>query len=123
MALRLTGSENARSNAKRLRREMIAPEIALWQALRRNAVGLRFRRQYPAGSYVLDFYCASARLAIEVDGEAHERGQRPVKDVERDTWLRSQGIRVLRYTAKDVLTNLDGVARHVLQTAGASDRP
>jgi very-short-patch-repair endonuclease len=121
--MRLTGSERAKVNAKRLRREMTAPEIALWQALRRNAAGLRFRRQYPAGPYVLDFYCASARLAIEVDGEAHDRGERPAKDAARDTWLRSQGIRVLRYAAKDVLTNLDGVASHILQAAGASDKP
>ncbi len=66
--MRLEGSEHARQSAKRLRREMTPPEIGLWLALRRNEAGLRFRKQYPAGKYVLDFYFAPARLAIEVDG-------------------------------------------------------
>ena len=75
--MRLEGSDDARRHATRLRRAMTPPEIALWLALRRNDAGLRFRRQYPAGPYVLDFYCAPARLAIEIDGEVHARGDRP----------------------------------------------
>ena len=68
--MRLEGSDFGRGNARRLRRTMTPPEIALWLALRRNGAGLRFRRQQAAGDYVLDFFCAPARLAIEVDGEA-----------------------------------------------------
>ncbi|WP_307083476.1 endonuclease domain-containing protein [Sphingomonas faeni] len=56
---------------------MTLPEIALWRALRTNEEGLRFRKQHAAGPYVLGFYCAPARLAIEVDGEAHNQGDRP----------------------------------------------
>jgi very-short-patch-repair endonuclease len=52
---------------------MTSPEIGLWLALRRNDENLRFRKQPAAGPYVLDFYCATAKLAIEVDGEAHAR--------------------------------------------------
>ena len=85
--MRLEGSPHSRHNAKRLRQQMTPPEIALWLALRRDGAGLRFRRQHPAGQYVLDFYCAPARLAIEVDGEAHARGDRPERDATRDAWL------------------------------------
>ncbi|MFX7853741.1 endonuclease domain-containing protein, partial [Acinetobacter baumannii] len=101
--MRLTGSTTAQQNAKRLRRKMTPPEIALWLALRRNGDGLRFRRQHAAGRYVLDFYCAPARLAIEVDGIAHERGNQPERDRERDAWLAAQAIKVLRYPATEVL--------------------
>ena len=94
-----------------------APEIGLWLALRRNDSGLRFRRQHSAGDYVLDFYCAPARLAIEVDGEAHARGDRPVRDAVRDGWLETQGVQVLRCPAIGVLSNLDEVIRHILAIA------
>lgn len=101
--MRLAGSATGRVNAKRLRRTMTPPEVGLWLALRRNATGLRFRRQHPAGDYVLDFFCAPARLAIEVDGEAHSRTERPARDAARDTWLNAQDIRILRYPAKEVV--------------------
>jgi very-short-patch-repair endonuclease len=115
--MRLEGREPARRNARRLRKEMTPPEIGLWLALRKNDVGLRFRRQHGAGNYVLDFYCAAARLAIEVDGGAHEHGDRPAWDAARDTWLATQGVHVLRYPACEVLSNLDGVVRQILAVA------
>ncbi len=115
--MRLEGSEQARRNAKRLRWTMTPPEIALWLALRANAAGLRFRKQHGAGPYVLDFYCAPARLAIEVDGEAHERGDRPERDAARDAWLLEQGVRTLRYPAAEVLGNLDGVVQQIIAVA------
>ncbi|WP_420138775.1 endonuclease domain-containing protein [Sphingomonas sp.] len=115
--MRLAGSDSSQRTAKRLRKAMTPPEIGLWLALRTNDAGLRFRRQHPAGQYVLDFYCAPARLAVEVDGEAHNRGDRPLRDAARDQWLAAQGTHVLRYAATDVLTNLDGVVREILTIA------
>jgi very-short-patch-repair endonuclease len=115
--MRLGGSGNAKRNAKRLREEMTPPEIGLWLALRRNDAGLRFRKQHAAGVYVLDFYCAPARLAIEVDGEAHSRGDRPQRDAIRDQWLATQGVRTLRYPAVEVLSNLEGVVRIIIAIA------
>ena len=115
--MRLTGSAFARSNAKQLRRTMTRPEIALWQALRRNGAGLRFRRQHAAGNYVLDFYCAPAALAIEVDGAAHDYGDRPARDAARDVWLGEQGVRVLRYPAANVLADVEGVVRQIVAIA------
>ena len=115
--MRLEGSLRSHSNAKRLRKQMTPPEIALWLALRRNEEGLRFRKQHAAGPYVLDFYCAPARLAIEVDGEAHNHGNRPERDATRDAWLIAQDIQVLRYPAREMLANLDDVIRQITSVA------
>jgi len=115
--MRLEGTNNSRQNAKTLRREMTPPEIALWLALRKNDAGLRFRKQHPAGDYALDFYCAPARLAIEVDGEVHGRGDRPERDAVRDAWLATQGVTVLRYPARDVFSELDAVVRQIIAIA------
>jgi very-short-patch-repair endonuclease len=105
--------------AKRLRREMSPPETRLWTALRgRKADGLRFRRQHPIGPYVLDFYCDSARLAVEVDGHAHLMGDRPRRDERRDAWLAARGIRSLRIDARDVRDELDGVVDLIVAAAG-----
>ena len=115
--MRLDGSLSGRNNAKRLRKEMTPPEIALWLALRPNEAGLRFRRQHAAGGYVLDFYCAPARLAIEVDGEAHNHGNRPERDAARDAWLVAQNIHILRYPAREMLASLDDVVRQITSVA------
>jgi len=56
-------------------------------------------------------------LAVEVDGEAHNRGDRPQRDALRDKWLASQGIQVLRYSANDVLSNLEAVVREIMTIA------
>src|SRR5918993_2809142 len=111
--MRIKGTKNSKRFARRLRRNLTLPEVMLWQQLRRQA-GLRFRKQSPAGDYVLDFFCAPARLAIEVDGEAHNRGDRPERDAERDTWLASEGILVMRIPAVEVFRDLDAVVTHIL---------
>ena len=104
--------KSTRRNVKRaraLRRKMSLPEVLLWQHLRQGPDGLKFRRQHPAGPYVLDFYCEEARLCVEVDGAAHDFGDNPTNDEHRDAWLLEAGIRTLRVAARDVLNNLDGV--------------
>lgn len=96
---------------------MSPPGTALWLALRRNEAGLRFRKQKAAGEYVLDFSCARAKLAIEVDGEAHERGDRPKRDAVRDAWFATRGVRTIRYAAGEVLGNLDRVMLQIIEIA------
>ena len=104
-------------HARRLRRTMTVPEVALWAVLRSRPAGLKFRRQHPAGPFVLDFYCAAALLAIEVDGEAHDRGDRPERDQRRDAVLATHGIETLRVPARAVLADLDTVLRLVVAAA------
>lgn len=89
-----------RDRAKELRRNMTRPEKTLWWLLRRNALGKHFRRQHPIGPYILDFYCALAKLCIEVDGPAHE--DRRDKDQRRTAWLEREGIRVLRFSVDEI---------------------
>jgi very-short-patch-repair endonuclease len=102
------------SQSRRLRRTMSLPEILLWQALRTHPADLKFRRQHPTGPYTLDFFCNDARLAIEVDGEAHNRGDHPARDQARDSWLSHAGIATMRIPAKEVLNDLDAVLRGIV---------
>ena len=100
--------------ARRLRRELTKPEVLLWAALRRrNVNGFRFRKQHPIGPYVLDFYCAAVRLAVEVDGAVHDAPDQIRHDRARDAWLGGQGVHILRFPAKYVLENLDGAYRAI----------
>ncbi len=64
---------------------------------------------------MLDFYCAKARLAIEIDGVSHDMGGRPKRDIARDTWLQSRGIRVVRIAASEVIRQMDDVADAIIR--------
>jgi very-short-patch-repair endonuclease len=92
---------------------MSLPEVLLWQALRRQSLGLRFRRQHPVPPYVVYFYCAERRLVIEVDGEAHNRGNRPLHDQARDDFLVRQGYRMIHIPAVDILASPQDVAEAI----------
>jgi very-short-patch-repair endonuclease len=109
-------------NARAFRRAMTLPEVLLWQVLRRCGSGYRFRRQHSAGPYVLDFFCPSAGLCVEVDGKAHDMGDNPARDVRRDARLLEQGIRTLRIPAEEVLRDLEPVVR-LIQEECASRMP
>ena len=113
----LHGPKRTQKRAAKARKELTLPEVLLWVALQRRPDGLRFRKQHPAGVYILDFFCPKYRLAVEVDGEAHERGDRPERDAIRDQWVAAQGVRTLRIPAKEVLRDLDAVVRHIVETA------
>ena len=103
------------AKARDLRKQMSLPETLLWRLLRRAPNGMAFRRQHPIGPYVLDFYCPAAKLAIEVDGAAHDFGDRPERDAARTEWLKGKGVDVMRIPAKDVLRNPDEVADAILR--------
>ena len=105
--------------AKHLRRAMTMPEGLLWQHLRGSPAGLRFRNQHPAGDYVLDFFCARANLGVEVDGIAHDMGDRPALDLKRDAWLKNQRIDIVRIPARDVLHDPVAVAESIISLAAA----
>jgi len=98
---------------------MSLPEVLLWQQLRgRRLEGLRFRRQHPFGPFVLDFFCAEAKLAIEVDGASHHVGDRPARDAYRDHWLADGGIHTLRLPASLVLKDLNTALHMILCEIG-----
>ena len=101
--------------ARRLRRDQTDAERKLWFRLRdRRLNGLKFRRQMPIESYIVDFCCESARLIIELDGGQHaERSS----DAERTANLENYGYLVLRFWNNDVLGNIDGVLETIIATA------
>ncbi len=117
----LHGPKPTQTLAKRLRRSMTLPELLLWRERRKRPAGLKFRRQHPAGRYVLDFFCAERRLAVEIDGEAHSRGDVPARDAERDAWLATQGVRTCRVAARDVLADLEDRVRHIVSVGRGED--
>ena len=104
--------------ARQLRRALSLPEVLLLQALRRRPNGLKFRSQFPIGSITVDFACVSHRLIVEIDGEAHNRGDQPRRDVARDTFLKNEGFDVMRIAARDVLGNLEGVILGIVARCG-----
>ena len=96
---------------------MSLPEVLLWQRLRGSPMGVSFRKQHPIDPYVVDFYCRSSRLVVEIDGEAHNRGDRPQRDEARDAFLHQSGFQVMRIAAEEVLRDPDGVADSILAYA------
>jgi len=102
----LSATDHAFKLAKRERRSGNLPEVLVWRELRKRPGGLKFRRQHPLGNLVLDFACLERRVVIEIDGLAHDRGDRPERDGRRDSYLRSRGFAVLRIPARNVLNDL-----------------
>ena len=88
-------------NAQRLRREMTAEERKLWYCFLCR-LSVPFNRQKVIGQYIVDFYCAQAQIAVEVDGSQHYEEQGSSMDVQRDAFLAKRGIAVLRYSNREV---------------------
>lgn len=99
---------------------MTGPEKRLWSRLRaRQLNGLKFRRQHGIGPYIVDFYCPERSLVIEVDGDGHADPEQIEKDQQRDEYLQSIGLRVVRYTNDDLTKNVDGVIEDLQKRVGA----
>lgn len=100
--------------ARALRKAPTWAERTLWRRFRnRGFAQFKFRRQYPVGPYVVDFYCASKRVAVELDGDVHDIAEQRKHDLARDAFLAEQGIRVLRFWNVEVLENPTGVLDRV----------
>lgn len=99
-----------------LRSEMTHAEMRLWARIRaKQFQGVKFRRQHGIGPYIVDFYCPEKSLVIEVDGDTHAEPSQIFKDGQRDRYLQSLGLRVIRYTNNDILLNLNGVLEDLVQ--------
>ncbi len=101
--------------ARKLRRQMSLPEVLLWSQLRASKLGFKVRRQHPVGPYVVDFFVSDAGLVIEVDGSAHDFGDRPQRDEARERYLAERGYRMLHLGAGDVMKDLDGVLKLIVE--------
>jgi very-short-patch-repair endonuclease len=95
---------------------MTPAEERLWNSLRdRRLRGLKFRAQHALDRFVLDFYCASARLVVEVDGAVHD--QQVERDNARTAALEAHGLRVVRFRNEEIMTNLQGVLLRIIEAA------
>ncbi|MGH7230517.1 MAG: endonuclease domain-containing protein [Nitrospiraceae bacterium] len=112
---------------RRLRLEMTSAETRLWSKIRgKQFQTLKFRRQHGIGPYIVDFYCPANSIVIEIDGDTHANQDQITKDKQRDKYLQSLGLQVIRYTNDDIIMNLDGVLQDLTQrllTASTSPTP
>ncbi len=99
-------------NARRLRREMTPHERKLWHLFLRK-YPLKIYKQRIIGRYIVDFYCASAKLVIEVDGSQHYASQGMAYDAERSVFLSSLGLEVLRFSNRDIDRDFHGVCEQI----------
>jgi very-short-patch-repair endonuclease len=105
--------------ARKLRQRMTIYERKLWRSLRKNQLcGLRFRRQHPIPPYIVDFYCHSHRLVVELDGAYHGESKVVVHDQVRTAALEAQGYRVLRFTNQQVTGDAEGVLVAIAAVCG-----
>jgi very-short-patch-repair endonuclease len=103
-------SEALQLRARQLRRAMTPAEMKLWRYLRHGQLGMQFRRQHAVGSYIVDFFCAKAKLVVEVDGDSHGAEY----DSERTRWLSEQKqYRVIRFWNDEVLSETEAVVARI----------
>ena len=107
------------ARARELRRDMTPQELKLWARLRsRRLYGIRFRRQHPIDRFVADLFCYEHHLAIEIDGDTHFRPEREAADRLRTERLGRLGVRVIRFTNREVDDNLEGVLYEIARQCG-----
>jgi very-short-patch-repair endonuclease len=94
-----------------MRRNMTVAEEILWDQVRDNELGFHIRRQQQCGDFILDFYCAKARVAFEIDGPLHD----PEKDRERDKAVEERGILTIRFKEEDVRLDIGWVLREIVE--------
>jgi very-short-patch-repair endonuclease len=95
--------------AREMRRQPTPAEQKLWTVLRGSKLGVRFRRQHPVGRFILDFWCAEAKLAVEVDGGVHDEDEQREQDAHRTALLDQHGYQVVRFRNEEVLHDLSSV--------------
>ncbi len=108
-------NQNLKQFSRALRKNSTNAEIRLWSKLRlRQLNGLQFYRQRIIVNYIVDFFCPKVKLIIEVDGGQHYFGKIHDDDLKRDEYLKNLGFKVLRFSDRDVLTNIEGVVENIL---------
>ena len=106
-------------NARILRKNMTKQERSLWSIIRnRQFYGLRFRRQFPIGEYIVDFVCREKKIVIEIDGGQHNQPIDIEYDIKRTEFLNSEGFKVIRFWNNEIDKNISGVYERLKQEFG-----
>ena len=117
----LFNKQNQSHLRKKLRNSMTKSETVLWTRLKGSALGYKFRRQCGIEKYIVDFYCPKVKLVIEVDGITHDEESVAIRDSEREEYLVSLGLKVIRFSSNDVLKNVDSVVESIFNTCKELD--
>ncbi len=112
-----------RDRRRELRKNQTPQEKILWHYIRNDQLGVRFRRQFGIGGYILDFYCPKNKLAIEVDGEVHNTIEAKEYDYVRDKFTQGANIRVLRFTNSQIQNSLELVLQTIMQALKSEALP
>lgn len=111
---RIHNSKDLIQFRKELRKTLTPAEASLWKHLKAKQLdGKRFTKQHSIGNYIVDFYCASEKLIIELDGEIHQNATAAEYDLERTKFLNSLGYRVIRFENKMVFDFLPSVLQEI----------
>jgi very-short-patch-repair endonuclease len=103
--------------ARQLRSDMTPYERIVWQKIRCKQIhGIQFYRQKPIGTFIIDFYAKSIRLAVEIDGGQHYTDEGRSRDIARDEYLHSQGVTILRFGNHEVCEQLNEVLEKIAST-------
>ncbi|MBT3413449.1 MAG: DUF559 domain-containing protein [Candidatus Jacksonbacteria bacterium] len=94
---------------QQLRTNSTKSEKLLWSKIRSKKLGYKFRRQYGIGNYIVDFFCPKLKLAVEIDGITHEDPAQHQRDENKDNYLKSCNIHVIRFSSSDIFNNLDAI--------------
>ncbi len=107
-------NKNLKKHSRNLRKNMTDAEKLVWTRIRcRQLKGYQFYRQRPIGNYIVDFYCPKTRIVIEIDGGQHYNDQGKFRDASRDRFLNNFGLKVLRFSDREVFENIDGVIESI----------
>ena len=98
---------------KNLRNFSTSAEATLWKHLKEKQLGMKFRRQHSVGNYILDFYCPTAKIAIELDGEKHFTEEGIKYDEERARFLKDLNIKIIRFENYRVFEDLENVLNEI----------
>ncbi len=110
----LSYNKTLKEYSRRLRKEITDAERALWSIIRvKQLKGYQFYRQKPIGNFIVDFYCPKANLVLELDGGQHYTEDGMIKDRLRDDFMRSIGLRVLKFSDREVFENIEGVIEKI----------
>jgi len=102
--------------AEELRNRMTHAEELLWNYLKNNKWGYKFRRQHPISLYVADFYCHQLKLIIEIDGSIHQLEDIKRNDATIENHLKKLGLKIVRFKNEDVLYNIENVLNQIQET-------
>ena len=120
----LSYNKDLKSFSQQLRKNLTDAERRLWARIRgKQLKGYQFYRQKIIGDYIVDFYCPKAKLVIELDGGQHYTEEGRQKDERRGESLASRGLQVLRFSDRDVMTQIDSVLEKIWSCLDSENLP